>query len=58
MLETRIYTVFWNDVLERVDSTNKLLQDPTLDLNTAVSAIKSLKSFVQAKRDNFNQYEK
>jgi len=52
------FTVFWNDVLERVDSTNKLLQDPTLDLNIAVSTIKSLKSFVQAKRDKFNQYEK
>lgn len=58
MLETGIYTVFWNDILERVDSTNKLLQDPTLNLNTAVSALKSLKSFIQAKRDNFDYYEK
>ena len=39
--------VFWNNILERVDSTNKLLKDPTLDLNTVVSAIKSLKNFVQ-----------
>ncbi|XP_065664567.1 uncharacterized protein LOC136086211 [Hydra vulgaris] len=57
-LETGIYTVFWNNILERVDKTNKLLQDATLDLNTAISAIKSLKNFVQAKRDNFDQYEK
>jgi len=39
------YTVFWNDIIERVDSTNKLLQDPTLNLNTAVSAINSLVLF-------------
>lgn len=57
-LETEIYTVFWNNILERVDSTNKLLQDLTLDHNTAVFAIKSLKNVVQAKRDNFDQYEK
>ncbi|XP_065651224.1 uncharacterized protein LOC136079416 [Hydra vulgaris] len=41
-----------------VDKTNKLLQDATLDLNTAISTIKSLKNFIQAKRDNFDQYEK
>jgi hypothetical protein len=57
-LEIGIYTVFWNNILERVDSTNKLLQDPTLDLNTAVSAIRSLKNFVQSKRDKFDEYEK
>ncbi|XP_065664704.1 uncharacterized protein LOC136086337 [Hydra vulgaris] len=57
-LETGIYTVFWNNILERVDKTNKLLQDATLHLNTAITAIKSLKNFVQAKRDNFDQYEK
>ncbi|XP_065658754.1 zinc finger MYM-type protein 1-like [Hydra vulgaris] len=57
-LETGIYMVFRNNFLERVDKTNKLLQDATLDLNTAISAIKSLKNFVQAKRDNFDQYEK
>ncbi|XP_065645338.1 uncharacterized protein LOC136075828 [Hydra vulgaris] len=58
ILETGIYTVFWNNILERVDKTYKLLHDATLDLNTAKSAIKSLKNFVQAKRDNFDQYEK
>lgn len=46
MLEMRIYTDFWNDVIERIDSTNKLLQDPTSNPNTAVSALMSLESFV------------
>lgn len=58
MLEIGIYTVFWNNILEKVESTNKLLKDSILDLNTAVSAIKSFKSFVLSKRDNFDQYEK
>lgn len=57
-LETGIYMIVWNNILKRVDDPNKLLQDSTLDLNTAVSAIKSLNNFVQAKRDNFDQYEK
>jgi len=47
-----------NNILERLNKTNKVLQDATLDLNTAISAIKSLKNFVQSKRDNFDQYEK
>ncbi|XP_065651119.1 52 kDa repressor of the inhibitor of the protein kinase-like [Hydra vulgaris] len=57
-LETGIYTVFWSNILESVDKTNKLLQDATLDPNTAISAVKSLKNFDQTKRDNFDQYEK
>ena len=35
-LEIAIYTVFWHDILERVIKTSKFLQDPKLDLNTAV----------------------
>ena len=41
-LETGIYTVFWNDILERVNATSKMLQDPQLDLKSAVAAVKSL----------------
>lgn len=58
MLETGIYTGFWNDVLKRINSTNKLLQDPTLDVNTTIYATKSLRSFVQYKCHNFVQYQK
>ena len=50
MLETGIYSVFWNDILER--------QDPTLDLNAAVAMVVSLKRFVEAKRETFTEYER
>ena len=57
-LETGIYTVFWNDILERANATSKILQDPQLDLNSAVKAVKSLKTFVESKRNCFQEYEK
>ena len=53
-----IYTVFWNDILERVNATSKILQDPQLDLNSAVAAVKSLRTFIESKRDRFEEYEK
>jgi len=56
-LETGIYAVFWNDILGRVNATNNTLQDPKLDLNTAVALLKSLKSFVSEKRECFHVYE-
>ena len=49
-LETGIYAVFWDEILNRANATSHVLQDPKLDLNTAVAAIKSLKSFVEQKR--------
>ena len=57
-LEMGIYTVFWNDILERVNATSKILQDPQLDLNSAVAAVKSLRTFIESKRDRFEEYEK
>jgi len=57
-LETGIYTVFWNDILQRNDATNRSLQSTKLDLNTAVTSITSLKDFVSSKRDFFEGYER
>ncbi|XP_042222750.1 uncharacterized protein LOC121867057 [Homarus americanus] len=57
-LETAIYAVFWHDILGRVDATSHALQDPKLDLNTAVAMLKSLECFVREKRDCFHVYEK
>ena len=55
LLETGIYSVFWNDILERVTATatSRKLQDPKLDLNAAVAMVVSLKRFVEAKRETF-----
>ena len=48
-LETGIYAVFWRDILDRVNATSHMLQDPKLDLNSAVAMLKSLKCFVREK---------
>jgi len=42
----------------RVNTTSKMLQDPKLDLSSAVAVVKSLKTFVESKRDCFKEYEK
>lgn len=36
-LETGIYCIFWHEILDRFNATNKILQAPTLDLNNAVT---------------------
>ncbi|XP_043483555.1 uncharacterized protein LOC122512016 [Leptopilina heterotoma] len=56
-LETTIYIKFWHDILERFNSTNKILQSSTMILSTAVNGLKSLKTFVESKRDAFERYE-
>ena len=42
LLETGIYSVFWNDILERVNATSRKLHDPKLDLNAAVATVERL----------------
>ena len=56
-LEIALYAKFWNDILERFNATNKLLQDPQMFLSSAVEALKSLRSFVVSKREIFDKYE-
>ena len=56
-LETGIYTVFWNDILQRTDATNKSSQHAKLDLNSAVVSLTSLQNYVASKRDSFDTYE-
>ena len=41
-----------------MNATSKILQDPQLDLNSAVAAVKSLRTFIESKRDRFEEYEK
>lgn len=57
-LETGLFAVFWDDILQQVDKTNVTLQNPRLDVNTAVASVKSLKILIQTKRDEFKNYEK
>ena len=58
MLETGIYTAFWDDILQRVDATNRSLQSSKLNLNAAVASLCSLKDFISSKRESFENYEK
>ena len=56
LLETGNYSVFWNDLLERVNATSRKLQDHKLDLNAAVAMVVSLKRFVEATLSGTSDY--
>ena len=56
-LETCIYAIMWDDILQRIDLTNISLQDVNKDLNTAVIELQSLIEFIEVKRDSFDYYE-
>lgn len=56
-LETGIFCECWHVILERFNATSKQLQDPMMDLNTAVRLLKSLEQFVQAQRSEFDKFE-
>ena len=56
-LEIGIYLEFWYDLLNRTNSTKKSLQKASLDLNTAVAALRSLKQYVESLREKFSEYE-
>ena len=55
-LETGIFAQFWNDLLQRFNSTSKKLQSESIDLNTAVDLLQSLSVFVGSLRDRFDEY--
>jgi hAT family C-terminal dimerisation region len=55
--DTGLFTLFWNDILGQLNKTSETLQNPRLDVNTAASALVSLKEFVSMKRDSFAEYE-
>lgn len=56
-LETAIYAVFWDDMLQRFDGVSQELQSTSINFNTAVNLLKSLQLFVISKRDKFDEYE-
>ena len=56
-LETGILSECWNVILERFNATSKQLQDTKMDLNTAVGLLKSLESFVESQRLEFDKFE-
>ncbi|XP_065664615.1 uncharacterized protein LOC136086257 [Hydra vulgaris] len=56
-IEIALYSLFWNEILERFNATNKVLPSPEMVLWSAVDALTSMKAFVESKRECFAQYE-
>ena len=56
-LETGIMAVLWNDVLQRFNTISLMLQDPQLDLNSAIALFDSLIEFTTSLRSMFVSYE-
>ena len=56
-LETIFLTIPWNDILERVNKTNKVLQSQDVDILVAMNLVTSLKTYLQEIRDKFSEYE-
>ena len=56
-LETGIYIVFWNTILQRVNATSLKLQSCNADLNTSIALLKSLRQYIESTRNDFQNYE-
>ena len=56
-LEYGILTELWATILERFNRTSISLQNPSMDLNSAVHLFKSLKMWVLSLRDQFDEME-
>lgn len=56
--ETAINLVVWDAILQRLNATNKIIQDPAVNLSTLPKLFESLIDFVQLVRKNYDKYEK
>ncbi|XP_040203750.1 uncharacterized protein LOC120935756 [Rana temporaria] len=56
-LETIFLTILWNDILERVNKTSKVLQSEDMNILVAMNLLESLKTYLQDTRDRFSAYE-
>ena len=54
---TIFLTILWNDILERVNKTSKVLQSKDVDILVAMNLLTSLKTYLQEIRDKFSEYE-
>ena len=56
-LETIFLTILWNDILERVSKTSKVLQSKYVDILVAMNLLESLQTYLQEIRAKFSEYE-
>ena len=55
-LETGLLTL-WNDILQRVDRTDTMLQKENLDLLSATKKLETLEKCLKGKRDLVEEYD-
>ena len=56
-LETIFLTILWNEILERVNITSKVLQSKDVNILVAMNLLMSLKMYLQEIRYKFSEYE-
>ena len=56
-LEMIFLTILWNDILERMNKTSKVLQSEEVDILVAMNLLESMKTYLQEIRDKFSEYE-
>jgi len=56
-LETVIMLMVWHKILMQFKKTSKSLQESGFVINTAILLIKSLKSFIELQRNDFDVFE-
>jgi len=55
--ELHVMAVLWHRILTRFNETSKYLQEPDLDIVTAVNLMKSLETFISSQGDKFDKLE-
>jgi hypothetical protein len=58
MFDTVFLTCVWNNLLQRINKVNKVLQKPSLTLSVSGKVLDSLGSYIQNKRDSFEIFLK
>ena len=56
-LETIFLTILWNDMLERMNKTSKVLQSKDVNILVATNLLESMKTYLQENRDKFSEYD-
>ena len=56
-LETIFLTILWNDMLERMNKTSKVLQSKDVNILVATNLLGSMKTYLQETRDKFSEHD-
>ena len=55
-LEKIFLKILWNDMLERMNKTSKVLQSKDVNILVATNLLESMKIYLQDTRDKFSEY--